>query len=525
MLAALLAAIVFPLALPNELFPLGNPFIGLIALVPLYQAYRTVQSNGQAALVGVIFGGVSTFLANYWLMFFGEYSIWTIGGTTLGYIMYNAILGPFLYRALQARSGYRPLLFALVWTGYEYLKSVGFLGYPWGLAAYPFSTVTILVQFVDLTGVWGLTFLVVYLNAVIAETVSNLGDRTRLVMAGRNAVIVAVLAAAALTYGGVALARELPSRGTLRVLLVQQNADSWNTRDVAGPLRTAQELTAAGLEEMPNPDVIVWSETSLRYLYNTQYGRRWYEDHPAEQPFAEFLSQLPAPLLTGSPFEGMGGEFTIYNAALLLDGEGNVIEWYGKRQLVPFAEHVPLWENPAVQRFFQEVVGIQAIWAPGPEIRTFEVARQNGDPVTFGVPICFEDAFGYVGREFMRAGADLLINLTNNAWSRTDSAQLQHLVAARFRSVENRTTLVRGTNAGYTGVIDPWGRISDGLPMFEAAYLPVEVPVYDTPATLYVRWGDYLPLAILGGLLVLLVWSHVARARRGRGEGALPTNS
>ena len=516
--ATLLSAVLFPLALPNELFPMGNPFIGLIALAPLYVALREAESPRQATLAGVLFGGISTFLANYWLMFFGEYSVWTIGGTTVGYMLYNAILGPFLWRALRARPAYRPILFALVWTGYEFLKSVGFLAYPWGLAAYPFNMVSVLVQVVDVTGVWGLTLVVVYANALVAEGALILADRrsTDARSAGRNAVFCALLAGLIVTYGVVMINRDIPARGSLRVLLVQQNADSWNTRDVAGPLLTAQQLTRAGLAEMPDPDLIVWSETSLRFLYNSDYGRDWYDRNPSREPFTQFVSRLPAPLMTGSPVQGEGGEFTVHNAVLLLDQDGSIVQWYGKQHLVPFAEHVPYWESAAVQRFFQEVVGIQAIWAPGPGVELFRIERAGSDPVLAGTPICFEDGFSYMGRRFVLAGADVLINLTNNAWSRTDSAQLQHLVAARFRAVETRRSLVRSTNAGYTGVVDPWGRVVSGLPMFTGGYLAVDVPVYSPgSSTVYVMWGDYLPIVILAGLVLLLLRSHVDGRRRG----------
>ena len=219
--------------------------------------------------------------------------------------------------------------------------------------------------------------------------------------------------------------------------------------------------------------------------------------------------------MTGSPYRTDGGEFAIHNAVLLLGSNGEIQQWYGKQQLVPFAEYVPFWESPIVQSFFQEVVGIGAIWAPGPGVRLFTIDREGGSPIQVGTPICFEDAFAYITRRFVRSGADVLINLTNNAWSLTDSAQLQHLVAARFRAVETRRSLIRSTNAGFTGVIDPWGRVTSWLPMFEEGYLIAEVPVY-TPVTipLYVRWGEYFPVGILAGLLILLIWSTVRPARR-----------
>ena len=519
--AALLSAVLFPLALPNELFPMGNPFVGLIALTPLYLALLWADSPRRAALVGVIFGGISTFLANYWLMFFGDYSVWTIGGTTLGYMLFNAILAPFLWRALRADRIFRPILFAMVWTGYELLKSVGFLGYPWGLAAYPFNTIPVLIQVSDITGVWGLTLVAVYFSAVCAELVSDVVAKRRVtVKTFRNVAALAVLVIMVVGYGAWALRREVPADGDLNILLVQQNSDAWNTRDIAGPLQIAQDLTEEGLRTI-RPDLIVWSETSLRFPYGE--ARAWYLRNPADEPFSEFLERLPAPLMTGSPFRSDSGEFTIYNAVLLIAQDGAIEQWYGKQQLVPFAEYVPFWESPIVQSFFREVVGIGAIWAPGPGIRQFTINRDGAAPVTVGTPICFEDAFAYIPRRFARAGTDVLINLTNNAWSRTDSAQLQHLVAARFRAVETRRSLVRSTNAGFTGVIDPWGRVTSDLPMFVQGYLATAVPVYRPQSeTIYVRWGEYFPVAILVGLLGALVWSSLRPDRSSRRPGRPP---
>jgi len=110
-------------------------------------------------------------------------------------------------------------------------------------------------------------------------------------------------------------------------------------------------------------------------------------------------------------------------------------------------------------------------------------------------------------RRHVNAGADLVINLTNNSWSRTNSAQLQHFVAARYRAIETRRGLVRSTNSGYTSVLDPWGRVTESAPMFESNHLNVTVNVYE-PAeeTIYVLWGDYLPqftLAVLGMLMLV----------------------
>ena len=128
-----------------------------------------LPSFGFASLLGVVFGGVSTALSNFWLMFFQGFSVWTYGGTILGYVGFNALLFPFLRGFSRIGGRFRPFLLASAWCVYEYFKSIGFLGYPWGLIAYPMGGFLPLVQFVDVTGVWGLSFLMALVNALVAE--------------------------------------------------------------------------------------------------------------------------------------------------------------------------------------------------------------------------------------------------------------------------------------------------------------------------------------------------------------------
>ena len=115
---------------------------------------------------------------------------------------------------------------------------------------------------------------------------------------------------------------------------------------------------------------------------------------------------------------------------------------------------------------------------------------------------------------FIRAGADLLINLTNDAWSQTVSAETQHFVAARLRAVENRRVLIRAPNGGVTAAVDPWGRIiGRAAPLFTETALRLPIPVYRPPAaTVYTVYGDYLPALLAAVLLLFIV---MARHRSG----------
>ena len=237
---ALLAGVLLPLALPNEIFRTGNPALGPVCIAPIFVAVSLASSFGEAALLGAVFGGVSTALADYWLMFFQNFSIWTYGGVIIGYIGYNALLFAFLRGFSTVARRYRPFVFAMAWALYEYLKSVGFLGYPWGLVAYPLSDFLPLVQFIDVTGIWGLSFLAALCNTLVAEwamyaanlappiPAASRGGPSRIAwrsMLARDAAFVGILVTVVLGYGAVRLARPEPAGRTMNLLLVQQNIE------------------------------------------------------------------------------------------------------------------------------------------------------------------------------------------------------------------------------------------------------------------------------------------------------------
>ncbi len=237
-LLTLLSSVLLPLALPNEFFGgavkllghqpneglyWGNAFLGLICIAPLFYAVSRAPSFTFAARLGVLFGAVSTALSSFWLMFFQGFSVWTYGGVILGYMGYNALLFPFLLGFSRVSQRFRPFLLAVAWCVYEYFKSVGFLAYPWGLVAYPVGNILPLIQFVDITGVWGLSFLMALVNALVADLALT-GWRPLFV---RQAAFLLVLVACVFGYGIYRLATPIPHGATATLLLSQQNMNPW----------------------------------------------------------------------------------------------------------------------------------------------------------------------------------------------------------------------------------------------------------------------------------------------------------
>jgi apolipoprotein N-acyltransferase len=315
------------------------------------------------------------------------------------------------------------------------------------------------------------------------------------------------LLAGFLIYGFVRMGETIPVKDHLKVVLVQQNVDSW----LAGPsterqmLLTGEELSEAGVRAMGStPDLIVWSEESLLRPY--RYFKSFYAKEPPSDPFLGFLKRVKAPVLLGAPYVVSYDKQEFLNASILLNSRGELLDYYGKRRLVPFAEYIPFWDVGFVRHFMEDVIGLGGVWTPGTRNTIFTLPLQSGGSVRFGTPICFEDSFSGIARDFYLGGADLLINLTNTSWSDTVSAETQQFVAARYLSVETKRVMIRSTNSGLTSIIDPWGRVTASLPLFKSDFLTADVPVYDNGTlTSYTLYGDYLPLA-LALVLLLVLW-------------------
>lgn len=499
------------LAVPNELFKHGSAFLGLVALAPLYVAVIEIKAPKRAALVVGLFGAVQHAGTSFWLWNFHDYRFWTLGSTTAAYFLVYALLGLYLWLFLSRSGKARPAAFALLWTGFEYCKSVGFLGYPWGLLPYSFTDALPFLQIAELTGVYGLSLILASCNAALAELILGIGPRAHgaepclrrgtaapLARPARlaYAALALVLTLGDLGYGLARLGEKREAAASIDAVIVQQDTDPWQDGDEEASLAANVALARKAIAEAPTkPELVIFSETSLRRPYAEFRG--YFEKHPASDPLIPFIRETGAWLFTGAPVVLDWQSLDMTNSALLIDPRARLVKSYAKVHMVPFAEVIPFWEVPAFRAFMQKAVGLESGWTMGGEHTVFELPTKTG-AVRFGAPICFEDAFPDDCREFSLRGADILVNLTNISWSLTDSAEIQHWASARFRAIEARKTLVRSTNGGVSCVVGPRGDVLMELPLFTPAASYVRVPVFRSASpTLYIAWGDWLPRAAL----------------------------
>ena len=523
-----LAALCNFFAQPNELFLNGNWLFGLIGYVPLYLlCARSLHRPRDGVLAGLLYGLISTLSSYFWLSNFGDYSLWTIGAVSAIYSIFYAAFLPLLQYLIGHGSAgnslschkthhLKPLLFAIAWTAFEFFKSRGYLAFPWNLAAFPFHNLLLLNQIVELAGVWIISFTVFLLQGAMGQLILSPPTRRQPYLpALRCLACAALMTLLFILYGTFRITdirQDIEAENdTILVLLVQQNEDSWAQGNQNAALQQVIDLSVRGIEEAREkynrtPDIVSWSETSLSYLYSQDTP--FFTQNPPELSFRDYLRFSNTGLITGAPL--LREESVYMNGVIHLNREGQVLGDYGKIHLIPFAEHIPLANLPFFSAFLENVIGLPSSgWSPGEGIRTLHLDNSG---LSIGTPVCFEDSFSNITRAFVGQGADILLNLTNNSWSRTRSAQMQHFVSARYRAIENRRPLLRSTNSGVTSIILPDGSIQAEIPMFQPDYLLAELKVSpESSMTFYTRYGDWFAWFMALGLLGVLLFRRYVR--------------
>jgi apolipoprotein N-acyltransferase len=481
--AVLGASLLFAASFPNPLVSTGIAPLAWAAYVPVFWVLR--RSGIRASIFwGALYGFVSYALFVPWIQAFDPLAG---AAVSLVQLCYMALLFPLLKLALilYPRKGY--LLQWLLWLAYEYLRTLGFLGFPYGITGYTQWQILPVIQIASVFGVWGVSALVVF-PSVYGAGVCTEGKeflrRERLPL-----VLWAAFLALTLAFG--LAAPDYTGERTAKITLIQQNSDPWRggVTEYRQDLKTLIRLSRSALAEVPDTDLVVWPETAFvpRIYWHMNY-RDDAAHYPLVKELMDFLKTQKPPYLIGNDDARLEVDAsgiwarTDYNGALLFEGE-TIRGVYRKMRLVPFTEYFPY------AKIFPRFYGILRranthFWKPG----TDSAVLRTGT-IRFSAPICFEDSFGYLSRDFTRNGAELIVNISNDAWSKSLSCQMQHLAMAVFRAVENRRSLVRATTSGQTCAVDPGGKILAMAEPFTEAFLSVPAPLL-TVTTPYTFWGD-----------------------------------
>ncbi len=480
----------------------GLDFLAWVCLAPLILSILC-RKRHNALLQGVVAGTLYHIGLVYWVVV----SMNTYGGVpqplAIGLL---AVLSFFLslFVALPIwsstfiwkRTGIRlTLTLPICWVASEYIKSWILTGFPWELLGYSQFQNLRFIQIADITGVYGISFVLLSVNCAIAAIAHALISRRRVAVLEPCCAL--VLLAACLFYGHSRVQEfRDPVGPRLTTLLIQPNIPQNLKWDPGYLNETMQRLFHLSTTQTPNEtDLIIWPESATPFLFQNDAA---YHKHVFRT-----LQHSGSWLLLGSPsFTQFERSTVFHNSAFLLRPDGSEAGRYDKMHLVPWGEYVPMQTLfPFVNRL---VTGI-GDFKPGTGIRLLQLKD-----TAIATLICYEIIFPNLTRQFVRLGGRCIVNITNDAWFGRTCAPYQHLSMAVLRAVENKRFLVRAANTGISAVITPTGEIIAQTELFTEAALPATITAIDQ-LTLYSVIGD-----VFAGICLLTAAALLIAARRNK---------
>lgn len=473
--------------------PLGWWPLAFLALVPLLLAFRgTTPMRG--AVLGATFGVVYLGLLLYWLALFGELA-W--GGLVAVQSLFLALFGLLVPVVTRDRgplvSG---LAIAAAWVAVESARSSFPLGgFGWGAPAYSQAADPWLMRLAPLTGAWGMSFVVVAVNAWVASALS-----TRSTSRGRG---VAVAVAACLVVVPFLVPVHAPSGPTVDVAVVQITVPKGLALEREAEIRevAARHFRAHGslARSAPRPDLVVWAEDAL-------------DIDPTRDPelgegLRQALATLGVPTLLGAITGPPQGPQS--NELLLFDAQGELVDRRAKSHLVPFGEYVPFREQLS---FLDVLDQIEHDLVPGTEVRPLTL-----DEMRIADLICFENLFPQIARSQVADGGGFIVVPSNNSAYLASAASEQHLAITRVRAAENARWAAHASISGISAFVSPTGEVFDRTDLFQPTVIRRELPT-STSRTPYNRFGDWFAWASVWATVGLVLFP----ARRKRAWRAVP---
>ena len=476
-------------------------FLAWFALVPLFYIIEGKRLFDSFVL-GCSTGFISFLGILYWIIVavhtYGNVPLIPSGLILLLLVVFLSLfIGAFTFltRLIQIRSGLQTIFFTpLLWVTLEYLRSFLLTGFPWANLGHSQYLNLPFIQMADITGVYGLSFVILLVNATLFWVLHQWPKRS---FPFREVTLTALILLGFLIYGYGKMRtidRQVLRQPILKVGLIQGNIDQsikWDESFQKETLKIYERLSFKVAEG--KPDLIIWPETATPFFF---------QEAKEYQPLVlDIPKRTDAFLLFGSPsYKIERAKVNQYNSAYLASPPGELAGRYDKIHLVPFGEYVPLSKLLFFIGSLGEGIGD---FKSGKKIFNFSIPQGQ-----FGVLICFEIIFPDLCRRFVRRGADFLVTITNDAWFGRTSAPYQHFAFATFRAVENRVFIARAANTGISGFIDPKGKIVKQGGIFTEEAMNGTIRLMKS-RTFYTLYGDIFAWICSGFSIFLLGYAFL----------------
>lgn len=504
-----ISILLFSLSFPGFFNRNGLAFISFIALIPMFLVIFKLNYL-ESVIYGFLFGLCKYLLFNFWFKDFDPAAFAVAPGIHGFYFLTLFPLILFLYRRFP-KLGYITIIFA--WFSYEVFKSTNIVGFSYGLLSQSMYKTHLFTGVVDIFGSYVLSLIILFPGLFVTFLISQKRLKSRLEWIIPSIVYLLIMTFS-IIYTQVKKVDYSNSK-TLRVSLIQHNLNCWlSTANPALYIQAYDHLEALSkIGEEKDSELIIWPETA--FVPAIEWHKKFRpvdlrERYDLVKRMEKYLKTTNALYIIGNNESFNINRDINYNAAYLFNKD-QIINKYRKINLVPFTEEFPYPEKfPWLYEYVKKLGTNQM--TPGTEQTLFNI---NGVKST--ILICYEDTFPELPREAVLNGSNLMINITNDAWTLYSATPLQHLAAASLRTIETRRSLVRAGTSGFTGVIDPNGEIIASLPLFVKDELTFDVPIYDGHITIYTKIGSIIDLScyiVLLGIMILAIVKLIIEKRK-----------
>lgn len=489
--------------------------LGWVCFAPMLLTLQG-KSAPQSLRLGMISGTFMNLVSLYWLVGtlnrFGEIPLIPSMAAVFLFCVYSSLqFGIFTWYVsrfglCRRKSVANALMISFAWVVTEFFFPVLF---PYGIGVsqgyYPK-----VIQVVDTLGVNFLGFLMFFANVSVFYLVDDLRRRKKPALSA-PAISIAIIAIV-LGYGSFRINEIetfLKTEPRVKIGMVQANFDYAEKNLDNEPIITEKHREMS--RRLPEADLVIWPETSVQYWFPKDESSYRIEDQTDIVPAghsAHFLigglsfTQDPALLEDGWDEE----DHKKYNTVFLVNPQSDILGHYSKTRLFLLGEYFP-WINEEL-KFLKKVFPMMGDLSPGEGPRTLEIPRKN---MRIGPLICYEDIVAEISSDYVKMGANLLVNLTNDAWFGKSIAPYQHLLLSIPRAVETRRYLVRSTNSGVSAIVSPTGKIEARTGIFTTEKLKGEVVLIDSLETLYSRVGDIFAWIALAATILFVVKCYLGR--------------
>lgn len=513
---AILSGVILSLSFP----PFKTGFFAYFGLVPILIFLNRAKNYRELLIFTYLSMLIFHALTLYWI---GGWTSKTdpfmmIGSVALILVHPFFYWLPFVFFFLIKRHlGNKSALFTFpfLWNSLEYLRSVDETAFPWLTLGNTQSYYLPIIQVTSIIGVYGLSFVIVVFNVLIYVAYKNFRYESFRFTLNKLAIITIVLVSFFI-YGKVILNDAIYDGKKIRVGVVQPDFDPWEKwEDEVNPqIDVYLQLSDSAVQK--GAELIVWPESALPvYLLSGNY--------PGEvRRIKNFCREKNVAIATGLPLvhfyfskeqakedsrisKDSSYYYDTYNGVVLFLPDSDLIQEYGKMNLVPFAERAPyLRYLPFLGDLIKWSVGISN-WSVWDEQTVFNYKTRDGDTAKFSAVVCYESIFPSFNSEFIKKGAQFLVVVTNDSWYGKTSGPYQHKQYAVFRAIENRRWIVRSANGGISCIIDPYGRTIFETNLYERTYFVDDIYL-NSEVTYYVQYRDIISYfaLIISGIFISL---------------------